>query len=116
MTQRVTARRRVLKLLAGASLLPWLGCGTRGDDDACAPIPTEMGGPYPGDGTNGANALTSPGMVRSDLRSSFGRYTGTAAGVPLMIKLTLINVRANCAPLARHAIYLWHCDLNGQYS
>ena len=135
-------RRRALRLLGGASLLPILGCG---DDPApggaggsggqrwqrwqpgavdrqtppastCTVIPEETGGPYPGDGINGPNVLTVSGVVRSDIRTSIGSASGTAAGVPLTIKLTLVNTGAACAPLAGRAIYLWHCDREGNYS
>jgi protocatechuate 3,4-dioxygenase beta subunit len=133
-----STRRQALRLFAGASLIPWLGCGAEGMsgvDDAgspdaggastdggtsspgtCATIPEETGGPYPGDGSNGANALALTGIVRSDIRSSLGALSGTAAGVPLTIKLTLVNTGAACAPLAGYALYLWHCDREGFYS
>jgi protocatechuate 3,4-dioxygenase beta subunit len=125
----MSSRRQALRLFASASLIPLFGCG--GDDVAgvdagtgvdsggpatCANIPAETGGPYPGDGTNGANALTLSGIVRSDIRTSIGTASGTAAGVPLTIKLTLVNSGASCAPLAGYAIYLWHCDRDGKYS
>ncbi|WP_233595700.1 MULTISPECIES: hypothetical protein [Corallococcus] len=38
-----------------------------------------------GDGSNGANALTLSGIVRSDIRSSIAGLSGTAAGVPLTL-------------------------------
>jgi protocatechuate 3,4-dioxygenase beta subunit len=84
--------------------------------DTCSAIPEETGGPYPGDGTNGPNTLTASGVVRSDIRSSFGTMTGTAAGIPLTIKLKLVNTKGTCASLAGYAIYLWHCDRDGKYS
>lgn len=83
---------------------------------ACSVIPEETAGPYPGDGSNGPNALTASGIVRSDIRTSFNGLSGTAAGIPLTINLTLTNVSNNCAPLAGYAIYLWHCDRDGRYS
>ena len=43
-------------------------------------IPEETGGPYPGDGSNGVNVLTESGIVREDLRSSFGDASGVAEG------------------------------------
>lgn len=141
---RVLARRRdrrqILRLFAGASLVPIFGCGagsssqnggaTNPDSGAssagdsgttttpgsCGVIPEETGGPYPGDGTNGPNTLTSSGIVRSDIRSSFGAMSGIADGVPLTIKLQLVNTKANCAALAGYAVYLWHCDQEGNYS
>lgn len=79
-------------------------------------IPNETEGPYPGDGTNGANALALTGIVRSDITSSVDSASGKAEGVPLTIELTLVNTNADCAVLAGHAIYLWHCDRAGDYS
>ncbi len=120
------------------------GCGGGGDDDAagtttstgggttttgggttnsgsCSVIPEETAGPYPGDGSNSssggiANALTLSGIVRSDIRSSIAGASGTASGVPLTVRLTLVNTGASCASLAGYAIYLWHCDALGRYS
>jgi len=87
----------------------------------CAVIPSETGGPYPGDGTNSnvngvANALILAGVVRSDIRSSFAGATGVAAGVPLTIKLQMVNAGTSCTSLAGCAVYLWHCDRDGNYS
>ena len=48
----------------------------------CTTIPEETAGPYPGDGSNGPDVLTQDGVVRADIRSSFGGATGTASGVP----------------------------------
>src|SRR4029079_7138017 len=39
-----------------------------------------------------------------------------AAGVPLTIKLALVDSNSNCAPLAGYAIYLWHCNRDGKYA
>jgi protocatechuate 3,4-dioxygenase beta subunit len=55
-------------------------------------------------------------IVRSDIRSSIAPASGTAAGVPLTIELTLVDAKGNCAPLSGFAIYLWHCDRDGNYS
>lgn len=89
---------------------------------SCVADPVETNGPYPADGTNissgiTSNVLTAANVVRSDIRSSFlGSSTATAAGVPVVLTLTLVDVNAACAPLAGHAIYLWHCDRDGKYS
>lgn len=82
---------------------------------ACVDIPEETAGPYPGDGTNGPNVLTTAGVVRSDIRSSFGSLSGTAAGVPLTVSLTLTD-SASCSPAKGYAVYLWHADQEGRYS
>jgi protocatechuate 3,4-dioxygenase beta subunit len=79
-------------------------------------IPAETAGPYPGDGSNGPNALTQSGVVRRDIRSSFGDASGTAEGVPLTVRLTITDHSAGGTPLAGAAVYLWHCDREGRYS
>jgi protocatechuate 3,4-dioxygenase beta subunit len=110
--RELLGRRRMLRQLGGAALFAspvgaW----------ACSLIPSETGGPYPGDGTNGRNVLTQSGIVRSDIRASFGSAgTVVAPGTPLTVTLQLVNVNANCAPLAGYAVYLWHCNATGQYS
>lgn len=136
-----SSRRQTLRwLLAGASALPVLGCGGGGSASSsssgtgtsgaagtasgagsCAVMPEETGGPYPGDGTNSnsagvINVLSQSGVVRQDIRSSFNGPTGVAAGVPLTIQLQLVNANGSCAPLAGYAVYLWHCDRDGNYS
>jgi protocatechuate 3,4-dioxygenase beta subunit len=126
-------RRRVLTLFGGAGLATLVGCGTSETPAASTPttssaatsssaaaatacvdpIPEETAGPYPGDGSNGPNVLTESGIVRGDVRSSFGTSSGTAQGVPLTITLTL---QKDCAPYSGAAVYLWHCDRDGNYS
>ena len=134
-------RRQILRwLLAGASA-PLAACGggaevsiggvgsstgssssdTASTVSTCTIIPEETAGPYPGDGSNYnsngiANALSLSGIVRSDIRSSIGGATGTAAGIPLTLTLQLVNTAGNCANLAGYAIYLWHCTRDGLYS
>lgn len=84
---------------------------------ACTVIPTETGGPFPGDGTNGPNVLTQSGIVRSDIRASFGAAgTTVASGTPLTFTLQVVNVNAGCAPVEGYAVYAWHCDAQGRYS
>jgi len=79
------------------------------------PDPQETAGPYPGDGSNGPDILTASGIVRSDIRSSFGSSSTTATGVPLAIELTVQDAD-QCAARSRAAVYLWHCDIAGRYS
>jgi protocatechuate 3,4-dioxygenase beta subunit len=78
-------------------------------------VDDETAGPYPGDGSNGVNVLDDSGIVRSDIRSSFGSSTTTAAGVPLTVKLTVRDTSTGAARTGA-AVYLWHCDRDGQYS
>lgn len=88
---------------------------------SCSRIPEETAGPYPGDGSNAVNgsvvnALALGGIVRSDIRSSVAGASGTAAGVPLTVRLRLVNMGGSCASLAGYAVYLWHADAQGRYS
>ncbi|WP_329274182.1 intradiol ring-cleavage dioxygenase [Streptomyces sp. NBC_01451] len=132
----VLARRRMIRLLAGASLVPLVGCaaddststssaasdtsssGTSSSSAECATIPNETAGPYPGDGSNGVNVLKESGVVRSDITSSFGNSAGgKAEGVPLTITLTVVDAASGCGtPKTGAAVYLWHCDREGNYS
>jgi protocatechuate 3,4-dioxygenase beta subunit len=130
-------RRRVLKLLGfgglSASLFTIVGCGPAGatgtplasssataaaaaSGASCVVIPEETAGPFPGDGSNGPDVLSQSGVVRQDIRPSFGSSTTVAAGVPLAINLTIQDANGDCAPLAGAAVYLWHCDRDGGYS
>jgi len=120
----VLSRRQMFGLFAGAGLVPMLascetstytGTGADAATTSCSAIPEETAGPYPGDGTNGANALALSGIVRSDIRTSLGGATGVAAGVPVTFAIALVDA-TTCAPLAGYAIYLWHCDRDGNYS
>jgi protocatechuate 3,4-dioxygenase beta subunit len=130
-------RRGLLRFAArlgmGAGALQLLGCGksptqptstttttttttTTGTTNAmCAKVPEETAGPFPGDGSNGPNVLGTTGVVRSDIRSSFGGLSGTADGVPLTIVLTIVSA-TTCAPMAGRAVYMWHCNRSGSYS
>jgi protocatechuate 3,4-dioxygenase beta subunit len=83
---------------------------------ATAAIPEETAGPFPGDGSNGPNVLTQDGVVRRDITSSFGSMSGTAAGVPTTVELTITDVSKGGAPFAGAAVYVWHCDRDGLYS
>ncbi|MGY1499376.1 intradiol ring-cleavage dioxygenase [Streptomyces sp. QTS52] len=133
----VLARRRMIRLLAGASLVPLVGCtaddstststasapstsGTASSSSSaeCATIPDETAGPYPADGSNGVNVLKESGVVRGDIRSSFGNSAGgTAEGVPLSVTLTVVDAASGCGtPKVGAAVYLWHCDRAGDYS
>lgn len=88
---------------------------------SCIADPSETNGPYPADGSNSANGsvvnvLTQSGIVRNDIRSSFGSYSGTADGITTQLTITLVNVNGSCAPLSGYAIYIWHCTTDGDYS
>lgn len=115
---RLIGRRRMITLLGG------LGLATTGGLPAaaaqCFALPWETTGPFPADGSNGRgaqviNTLTQDGVVREDLRTSFGPLMPVADGVELELDLTLLNADG-CTPLKNHAIYVWHCDADGRYS
>ena len=132
-------RRRALTLVAGAGLATLVGCGSKAATGtaassasttasatasttssaasaACATIAEETSGPFPGDGSNGPDALTESGIVRRDIRSSFGSSSTVAEGVPLTIRLSVTDTASGCSPLAGAAVYVWHCDRDGKYS
>jgi protocatechuate 3,4-dioxygenase beta subunit len=132
--QRLVGRRQALAVLGGTALAALAGCtaSTSGTSSASTAsssaaaggtasaadvdvIPEETAGPYPADGSNGKNVLSESGVVRSDIRSSFGSSTTTAEGVPLTIRLTLVEADGD-TPVEGAAVYLWHCDRAGQYS
>lgn len=140
----IANRRRMLSILGGAGLAATLaacglsdtadtsnadpqGGGSGGDPPQGGStaavgegeIPEETAGPYPGDGSGDVNVLTESGVVRSDIRSSFGGASGTAEGVPLTISLTVVDVSSADdagTAVSGAAVYVWHCDSAGDYS
>lgn len=82
----------------------------------CDTIPAETAGPFPGDGSNGKNILTQDGVVRKDIRASIGSASGVADGVPVALEFTIVDGAAGCSPLEGAAVYVWHCDRDGNYS
>ena len=127
----LVTRRRVLSFLGiGAATVGLAACGgssstaagsssTAAASSAAATsageIPEETAGPYPGDGSNGANVLTESGIVRSEIRSSFGSASATAEGVPMTLTLTVQDLAAGGA-YEGAAVYVWHCTREGGYS
>ena len=118
----LVSRRNVLGLFGlgvGAVVLAACttdtGASTGSSTTSTGEIPDETAGPYPGDGSNGANVLEQSGIVRSDIRSSIDGGT-TAAGVPMAFELTVLDMNNNNAPFAGTAVYVWHCDAAGGYS
>jgi protocatechuate 3,4-dioxygenase beta subunit len=140
------SRRRALTLLTGAGAFTFLAaCGSKSvsgsastsattaatarsgvastttaaagtaSSAALSAIPEETAGPYPGDGSNGVNVLTESGIVRSDIRSSFGSITTVAEGIDSTVTLTVVDVSTG-KPMEGAAVYLWHCDRDGNYS
>jgi protocatechuate 3,4-dioxygenase beta subunit len=115
---RLIGRRRLLSLMGGLGVLSLSGAPALALE--CVALPWETAGPYPADGSNAkagqvVNALTQDGVIRTDLRTSFGGMTPTADGLQLDLELTLVDADG-CTPLVDHAIYVWHCDATGLYS
>lgn len=125
-------RRRALALLGGGAMAVLVGCSSDDDDGVasgsttttpstgassggCETIAEETAGPFPGNGTIGPNVLDQEGIVRKDIRSSFGSSTTRAEGVPMTVQLDLVD-STGCSPLVGAAVYLWHCDREGGYS
>jgi protocatechuate 3,4-dioxygenase beta subunit len=92
------------------------GSTTAADATDLTEIPEETAGPYPGDGSNGADVLEQSGVVRSDIRSSFGSSTTTAEGVPMTLELTVYDMANGNARFEGVAVYVWHCNRDGGYS
>ncbi|WP_033345581.1 intradiol ring-cleavage dioxygenase [Catenuloplanes japonicus] len=115
-------RRRMLGVVAGAGAAGVLGASflktpasAEAADAVCVDeVPSETAGPYPADGSNGPQVRTLSGVVRSDIRSSFGTASGVAGGVPLTFSLVVQDL--DCAPIAGAAVYAWQCDREGRYS
>ena len=112
------SRRKMLAAVGGLGAMALLGRQALSGDPAAAAclaeVESETAGPYPADGSNGIDVRTVSGIVRSDIRSSFGTSTTVAPGIPLTISLTVQDL--SCAPLAGAAVYVWHCDRAGNYS
>lgn len=136
----LASRRRMLGLLglgAGAATLAACGVGSSSSSGgttttsgagvalqsdtttttatASTEMPTETAGPYPGDGSNGPDILDETGVERSDIRTSIGSDT-KVDGVPLTVTLRILDMANNNAPFAGTAVYLWHCNAQGEYS
>jgi protocatechuate 3,4-dioxygenase beta subunit len=121
------SRRRMLAFLGiGTATLGLAACGGNSSGSASSAsassaaasgeIPDETAGPYPGDGSNGPDVLEQSGIVRSDIRSSFGSSSGTAEGVPMTLELTLTDLANGGVPFQGVAVYVWHCTREGGYS
>jgi protocatechuate 3,4-dioxygenase beta subunit len=62
-----------------------------------------------------ASRLARSGIVRDDIRRSFGTASGVARGVPLTVRLRLVSANSG-QPIAGYAVYLWQADRDGAYS
>ena len=78
-------------------------------------MPQETAGPYPGDGSNGADALDVSGVERSNITASID---GGAAvdGVAMTLTMNIVDMVKDNGPMTGAAVYVWHCDPDGNYS
>jgi protocatechuate 3,4-dioxygenase beta subunit len=65
---------------------------------------TETEGPYPL-----RAILANTAIVRADM-------TEGKTGVPLTLRIKLVDVNNSCAAIANAWVYIWHCDKDGLYS
>ncbi|HIW95638.1 MAG TPA: intradiol ring-cleavage dioxygenase [Candidatus Corynebacterium gallistercoris] len=86
-----------------------------GDTADLTEMKTETAGPYPGDGSNGPDVLEKVGVERRDIRSSIGGGA-TASGVPMTLRMNIIDMLGGNAPMTGAAVYVWNCDAEGRYS
>ncbi|MCV9994762.1 intradiol ring-cleavage dioxygenase [Paeniglutamicibacter sp. ZC-3] len=119
--QTLIGRRGALKAFGVGALALGLAACTATTNDAstgtsAGEIPDETAGPYPGDGSNGPDVLEQSGIVRRDIRSSFGDANGTAEGVALDLELNIKDLANGGAAFAGVAVYVWQCDRDGNYS
>jgi protocatechuate 3,4-dioxygenase beta subunit len=70
---------------------------------ACVLTPTETIGPFPL-----STLLDSSSVLRENIYED-------KTGVPLTVKLKLVNVNNSCTPVSGY-VYIWHCDKDGLYS
>jgi protocatechuate 3,4-dioxygenase beta subunit len=118
--ENLTGRRGLLGAALGGAALA--GCASRGRPvtadagpeasldrlvagaPSCRVAPTETEGPFPL-----RAMLAGDALLRADI--SEGR-----PGVPLALRIRLVDVTRGCRPLAGAWVYVWHCDRDGQYS
>ncbi len=72
---------------------------------ACTTTAEETAGPYP----DTTGMINNQAFYRQDVRE--GR-----AGLPLTVRLTLVNTSSACAALVGAAVEIWQCDADGHYS
>ena len=116
---KLATRRDALRIFGAgtaAVILSTLGASKALAATPTGEVPSETAGPYPGDGSNGADVLDDSGIVRHDIRRSLGGSRTLAVGVPLRVNLTVTDASNDYAALAGLAVYLWHCDRSGRYS
>ena len=116
---KLVSRRDALKIFgagSAATIIANLGISNAFAATPTGKVPERDRRTFPGDGSNGPDVLDDSGIVRHDIRRSFGDSTTRATGVPLRVNLTVTRASKGYAPLPGLAVYLWHCDSAGRYS
>ncbi|HWA33291.1 MAG TPA: intradiol ring-cleavage dioxygenase [Cyclobacteriaceae bacterium] len=101
-------RRDFFKKVALPPLLLGLGaCSVKDDYSAystCFNTIREEEGPWPYPGGEANNPLN-----KSDI-------TGGQPGIPLTLKIVVVNFSGHCAPVPDASVHIWHCNKDGYYS
>jgi protocatechuate 3,4-dioxygenase beta subunit len=102
-------RRSALRALGAVGAASLASCRGTAPANAstsarCVITATETSGPFPL-----RSVLGNPALVRQDI-------TEGKAGIPLTLALKIVDHDKACAALSGAAVYIWHCDANGEYS
>src|SRR3954471_15136675 len=100
---KLASRRDALRIFGAtgaAAILSTLGASRALAATPTSEVPGETAGPYPGDGSNGPNVLDDSGIVRHDIRRSFGSSRTLAKGIPLRVNLTVTDAARGYLPMA----------------
>ncbi|HYQ67803.1 3,4-dioxygenase subunit beta [Actinophytocola sp.] len=120
----ILSRRRVLRVLGiGAAAAGVATCSTAepGGTAATTTAATTTAANQATVGemvtaSTGPDVLEQSGIVRSDIRASFGGAGGVAGDVPMTLELTVADLAGGGSAFAGVAVYVWHCDRDGGYS
>jgi protocatechuate 3,4-dioxygenase beta subunit len=122
---RALNRRSVLGGLGSLGGLGLVGCGGGGGDDSPPDSPPPSA-PPPDAPPQLSCVLTprenlGPFSLYTDISDAMGAFTrdditDDRTGAPMRLKLTILNVNNDCAPITDVHAYVWHCDKDGYYS
>lgn len=84
---------------------------------SCREIAEETNGPFPADGSQSGvtNVLADSRVLRSNITGDLDG-SDVQDGLPLTLTITLEDVSNSCAVLQNAAVYIWHCNADGEYS
>ena len=102
------------KLLRTVALLPFAGAAmpdlveaaNAAPEAACVLSPAMTEGPF----------FVDEKLERSDLATDAASEPGLRGALPLLLTLTLIDARRQCAPVSGLHVDVWHTDALGNYS